>query len=691
MSFFMKIRQLILIAPFLFSPFTVTAQQDIKIDKKEFNIEEQGFKEAWEYVKEGNKYFKTGLGTYGEALKNYERATDYNKYNPQLNYKMGVCCLFSEKKAEALTYFRKAFEFKNDVASDIHLMLGRSYHSNHRFDEAMEEYRLYLDNLTEKEKKKSGPDIEKRIKECENGKALLENMISVAITNIGQEINSPYDDYNPLITSTGNRMYFTSRRENPANDRRNFFDYKFNEDIYVSFYRNGKWEPAQSVGKSLNTEYSDAALAITDEDAKMYIYYGSKNNGDIYVSKYKKGKWAKPKKISGKFNSKFRETTISFTADGSAMYFISSLKKTTLGGSDVYVSYLNEKGKWDKVQNLGPVINTPYDEESVYIHPDGKTLYFSSKGHNSMGGFDIFKTTLQENTEWSEPVNLGYPINSACDDLFYSTYQDTTSAYLSSMREDSYGLMDIYEINYLPETEFVYTIPEAEEYPEVELELLTFMDDVPVLEKNYSFLLKGRITDSEDTIPLLARLEIIDMDLNEVIATSISSRENGTYSIRLEEKKDYGVEITCQGYMVFLDIIGIPSDSEESEFIKDFTLQKVRVGEKVILKNIFFELNKATLTPASYEELGRVLKLLESNPTLRIEISGHTDNIGSYQVNQRLSEARAKAVVDYLVGNGVDASRLEYAGYAFSQPVATNDTDEGRAQNRRVEFKILSK
>ena len=666
------------------------AQQNIKIDKKEFNIEEQGFDEAWDHVKEAEVLFSEGVGTYGKALESYKLAALYNTYNPQLNYKMGVCCIFSEKKLDALNYFKKAYEFKNDVASDINLLLGRAYHFNHEFDRAIEEYKNYRDNLTEKESKNNEINIEKLIEECENGKKLVTEMVSVAITNIGGNVNSKYDDYNPLVTSSGNRMYFTSRRESILTDQRNVTDNKFNEDIYVSFFRNGKWENAQNVGKKLNSDYNDAALAISDNDSILYVYNGNSNNGDIFESSYKKGSWSNPKKMSGKFNSGDRETTLSFDAEKKTVYFISASKKNTLGGTDIFVSRKNEKAKWGKPENAGPVINTPYDEEAVFLHPNGKTLFFSSKGHNSIGGFDIFMTTMMDDGGWSIPQNIGFPINSAGDDLFYSTYNDSTSAFFSSMREDSYGFMDIYEITYIPELVYVDTIPEAEEILDVELEVLAFEGEVPD-EIDHSIVLKGIVSDREDSIPLMARLEIIDLDINDIIATSISDKESGNYSIRLEEKKNYGVEITSQGYMLFLDIVSIPSDYEESELNRNFSLQKVKVGEKVILKNIFFELNKAMLTSASYEELGRVLKLLESNPTVRIEVSGHTDNVGSYEVNQRLSEARAKAVVDYLIGNGIDSARLEYAGYAFSQPVATNDTDDGRAQNRRVEFEILSK
>lgn len=670
---------------------SVDAQQNIKIDKKDFKIKEEGFKEAWEHVKEADKLFSSGIGTYGDALEQYELASAYNTYNSQLNYKMGVCCVYSEQKRDALNYFKRAYEFNNDVASDIHLLLGRAYHFNHQFERAKEEYETFRDSLTEKERKKNTIDLDKLIQECINGSALMDKMASAAVTNLGNTVNSPYDDYNPLIASSGNRMFFTSRREHVLDNTRNPLDNKFNEDIYVSFFRNNQWEQAQNAGKKINSMYNEAALSLTDGDSLLYIYYGNSDDGDIYVSEFKKGNWGSPKKVSGKFNSGQRETTLSFDAHKKTVYFISASKKSTLGGTDIFISRKDEKGKWGKPENLGPTINTPFDEEAVFLHPDGKSLFFSSKGHNSMGGFDIFKSTLLENGEWSAPQNMGFPINSAGDDLFYSTYHDSTSAYISSMREDSYGMMDIYKVSYIPELVYDDFLPEAEEYPEVELAWLSFPEEGPVEDINRSILLKGIVSDREDSVPLMARLEIIDMDINDVIATSLSDKETGSYSIRLEEKKNYGVEITCQGYMVFLDIINIPPDTDTSEIITNFALQKVKVGEKVILKNIFFELNKATLTPASYEELGTVLKLLESNPTLRIEISGHTDNVGSFEVNQRLSEARAKAVVDYLIGNGIDSDRLEYAGYAFSRPVATNNTAEGRAQNRRVEFEILSK
>jgi outer membrane protein OmpA-like peptidoglycan-associated protein len=696
----MRLKLLLILVLIMCSTFHLEAQHKVKIYKENFRTSEPGFESAWVNVKQGNKAFKAGIGFYKEAMEKYQSALQYNLYHPELNYKMGVCCLFSDKKMESLNYFKRAYEFKEDVAPDIHFMIGRGYHYNHQFDNAIEEYRKYLDGLSEKERKKLNIDFDKLIQECENGKKLIQDTVRVQIVNIGNNINSSEDDYNSVITSNGNRMYFTSRRQYLPNTRRNHFDNKFNEDIYVSYFNNGIWELAQNIGKSVNSKFNDAALAVSPDAQQLYIYNGVKKRGDIYVSNFnKRGKWGSPTPISGKFNSRDRETTLSITADEQTLFFIRTSKKNSVGGSDIFYATKKANGKWDKPQNLGNVINTSYDEEAVFIEPDGNTIYFSSKGHNTMGGFDIFRSTADENKQWSEPQNLGFPVNSADDDLFYITTSDTAVSYFTSIREDTYGDKDIYKIAYLPPPVEEDTLPEIVEEPEPVIDTIKFIvtdtirivEEVPVEKPDPTILLKGTVMDESDISPVLAKIEIIDMDLNNVIATSISEKENGNYSIKLDERKNYGVEITAQGYMLFLDIIDIPEDLETKEIIRNFVLKKVKVGETIILKNIFFETNKAVLTPESYVELGRVLKLLESNPTLRIEISGHTDNVGSYEVNQRLSEARAKAVVDFLVGSGTDSSRLEYAGYAFSQPVAPNNTPEGRAQNRRVEFKILSK
>ena len=686
----MKKKTFLLITIFLVSILYVSAQEKLKIKISDFDIDEPGLQSAWNHLKMGDKYFKDGKGTFPEAILEYQLAIQYNRYNPALNYNIGVCCLYSDKQGEALGYFQKAFEFDNYIASDIHLLLGRAYQYNYQFDNAIKEYQIYLEALTEKEKKKQDFDIDRWIQECRNGIELMKDTLRVEITNIGNNVNSMQDDYNSVISKNEKRMYFTSRRSYYARPDRNYFDNKFNEDVYVSYYEDGNWGLAQNLGKTVNTKFNDAVLTISPDAQNLFLYRGVKRKGDFYVSTAKKDKWTSPKRFSGKFNSSSsRETTLNFSEDGRKAVFVSSDKKESIGGTDIFFTQKGTNDKWEKPVNLGTTINTTYDEEGVFIDSVGTTLYFSSTGHNSMGGYDIFKTTMDEKGNWSEPVNLGFPINSPYNDLFYIPTGDTAVSYLSSVRQDGYGYMDIYKITYLPPPE--PEIIEEEPEPIIDTVVVVITDTVKIQEPEPGFIVRGSVLNSKDSSTVVAKLEVIDMDINQVVATTISGRIDGSYSLKLGEMKDYGIEITAQGYLVFLDILEVEGDSESNEFFRNFLLKPIEVGEKVILKNIFFEFSKAVLTSESYIELGTVLKLMSTNPGLRIEISGHSDNVGSYAYNQTLSERRAKAVVDYLVGLGVDPARLEYAGYASSQPVANNNTEEGRAQNRRVEFKILSK
>lgn len=685
----MKQKTFSLIVIFLFFIICTSAQEKLKIKRSVFDIDEPGLQSAWNHLRMGDKFFKNGKGSFPDAIKEYQYALQYNRYNPELNYNIGVCCLYSDKQADALGYFQKAFEFNNNVAPDIHLLLGRAYQYNYQFDKAIKEYKTYIEELTLKEKKKLDIDTERWVEECRNGIELMKDTLRVEITNIGNGVNSKHDDYNSVISKNEKRMYFTSRRPFYARPDRNYFDNKFNEDIYVSYYENGNWGLAQNLGKTVNSKYNDAVLTITPDARNLFLYRGVKGKGDYYVSEANGDKWKSPKRFSGKFNSSSRETTLNFTEDGNKAVFVSSNKKESIGGTDISFIKKGPNNKWEKPVNLGETVNTVYDEECVFIDSAGNTLYFSSTGHNSMGGYDIFKTTLDENGIWSKPVNLGFPINSPYDDLFYVPTGDTAVSYFSSVRKDGFGDLDIYKITYLPPPEPVEIVEEPEPFVDTVIVIVT--DTVRIEEPEPEFIIRGSVLNSKNSSAVMAKLDVIDMDVNQVIATTVSNRSDGYYSIKLKKKKDFGIEITAQGYFVYLDIIEVEKDSESNEIFQNFLLKPIEVGVKIVLKNIFFEFGKAVITPDSYAELGSVLKLLNTNPELRIEISGHTDNVGSYAYNQKLSGQRAKAVVDYLAGLGIDIARLEYVGYASSQPVATNDTEEGRAQNRRVEFKILSK
>ena len=671
------------------------AQENVKIKRIDFRIpNKEGFNVAWKNIRTGNKYFVAGKGTYRLARENYLNAAKYNSNNAALNYKIGVCYLYTDNKYEAVKYLKTAYLKDHDVSHDIQLLLGRAHQYVLEFDKAIDKYNAYKKELSPKEIAKNVGlvnQVNRYIEECMNGKDLVQDPKRVIISDLGKDVNSVFDDYSPVLTNHDSVLFFTSRRNLTPKSDRSRVDNKYKEGIYFSKWNRDKWGKAESLGKKINGDHNTAIVDAAADGKKLFIYLGYKNHGDIAISKLKKGKWKSPHRLPGKFNSKYKESSISFSKDGETAYFVSDREKETLGGKDIFKIKKDINGRWQRPVNLGDVINTPYDEEAVYLDPDTSLLYFSSKGHNSMGGYDVFVSSLDEYGEWSLPVNLGYPVNTPDDELFYITDGSGKYGYYATNRENGLGEKDIYKITYLgSEKEMVtdnsnqWIVWFADDHPTL------FSGKTPLIQIDSSVLMKGLVYDSLTKDPVMAKLELIDTDRNKVVATSISGQD-GKYQMKLPEKKKYGVEITAKGYLFYLDVID-PSESVSDElYIKNFVLTKLEVGTKVVLKNIFFEFSKSTLKPESYTELSNVVKFMKSNPGLRLEISGHTDNIGSLKANTKLSEARAKAVVDYMVSQGIDPSRLEYKGYAFTQPIAPNDTPKGREQNRRVEFKIISK
>jgi tetratricopeptide (TPR) repeat protein len=668
------------------------AQEDVHIRKKEFKTGvDIGFKEAWKSVKEGDKYYKEGKGTFGMARDHYLYANQYNPANAELNYKIGACYLFTDDKYVAINYLRQAYDLSEDVSEDINLLLGQAYHLVLEFDNATEHYKEYKEKLKGDEQIAYAEVLTKRLAECQYGRTLSQEPVRVILQNLGGEMNSNYDDYNPIFAHGDTALYFTSRRPFEK-AKRNPIDNKFNEDIYRSKVTGSGFAGATRLEKPFNSDNNDALVGISADGNKMVVYRGHKDGGDIQVSTFnpEKGKWSKPKGVSKKLVSKDGETSACLSPDGQELFYVSRNKKLTSGGKDILVSKLNEKGKWEEPRNIGGLINTKYDEEGVFITADGRYLYFASRGHNSMGGFDIFRSERQENGGWSGPENLGYPINTPDDELFYITDLSGDYGYYSTIREGGKGSKDLYKVVYLGS----------------EKELITSMSDQLVAgpgDRKSGFLTKpalprldtslvvtGHVLDTIDGInPVLARLTFIDAagviaDVNAV------TNDSGVYVARLPEATIYGVEINATGYLYFLDIVDLLGYPGDQKVVQDFFLKRIEVGTKVVLENIYFETGKAVLRPESHDALDQVLRFLENNPGMKLEISGHTDNTGSLRINQKLSLGRAKAVVDYLVGRGIPDGMLVFEGYADTQPVAPNDTPEGREKNRRVEFKVLS-
>jgi tetratricopeptide (TPR) repeat protein len=673
-------------------PGFLAAQQNLKVNKADFKTEQElGFEEAWKSIREGDKYFKAGLGTYREAREYYLFAAQYNPDDAALNYKIGICYLFSDDKFESIKYLEKAFLINENVSRDIRLMGAKAYQMTLNFDEAINQYQKYKESLDPKQRALEAPAIDKLISECENGKVLVARPGRVIINNMGEQINSVGDDYNPIFAASDTAIFFTSRRIHDEKAKRSPLDNKHFEDIYIASAEGDGWEPARNMGKPLNhMNHNTAAVATSPDSKTLYLYMGHKSGGGVFRSEMKEGKWTSPKNMPGKLRSKYRETTMCFSPDGKAFYFVSDNEKMTMGGKDILVSEKDAQGKWTDPVNIGKEINTKYDEEGVFISPDGNILYFSSKGHNTMGGFDVFKSERNGMGEWSPAVNLGYPVNSPDDDVFYKVTNDERIAYYSANRMGGQGGRDIYKIVFLGEEKEMLMSNEDILIAGMDVDNKTgfFVPAAPLTVAAY--LLSGKVYNTRTNEGVRAKLDFIDVDVSKVIATTLSN-DSGYYNASLPEGKAYGVEVVARDYLFHLDILDLSGEDPDQVHARNFGLDPIEVGATVVLENIFFELNKATLKSESFPQLEQVLEFMNANPSVRMEISGHTDNTGSLRLNTKLSQARAQAVVDYLTERGIAVDRLESKGYAFSQPIAPNNTAEGRAQNRRVEFKILSK
>jgi len=672
--------------------FTITfSQQNVTIIKKEFKKEKTGLKEAWKAVKKGNSAYSKGGELYKKALYYYLKAEKYNDINPELNYKIGVCYYSKTNYENAYKYLKKSYEFKEGVSNDIFFLLGRCLHMQYKFKEAAELYKKHVSLLNAKQLKKATINYNKYIEECENALSLKESEENIYIENLGKEINTEYPDYFPVLSQDESKMYFTSRRPAEKKEDINEYDYMFYEDIYVLYNINDEWKELNILEKPVNSEDNDVAVGTSYNDSYLYIYRGSSHGGDFFETTKNKGKWKSPKPFSAPINTKYKESSLCESSDGKIIYYVSTKKdKEAIGGKDIYLILKENEKKWNKPINIGNIINTIYDEEGVFITKDASTMYFSSQGHNSIGGFDVFKSVADAKGNWSKPENLGFPINTPGDDLFFTITEEGRYAYYSSNgHDDNYGEQDIYRIIFMGPDKEMISIREIDPIASLIKPLKTkLVIDYDDSTTNVT-ILKGYIKDADSLNAIYGKIEIVDNELNEAIFTSYSDSISGSYFITLPAGKSYGISVSAEGYLFQSEYLDIPISAKYEEIEKDIFLKAIKIGSKLVLKNIFFETASATLQEESYVELGFVLKALRENPTMRVEIAGHTDNVGGYNSNMKLSEERAKSVARFLQGSGIDPGRLEYKGYGYTEPVASNDTKEGRQKNRRVEFMII--
>ncbi|MBN4061755.1 MAG: hypothetical protein COA57_05225 [Flavobacteriales bacterium] len=985
-------KKFLLVFPFLLFTFILSAQIrvfNVDFITKNFNDKKE-LQEAVGAIEQGDKHFTANR--FSKALPHYLEAYDYNPSNAMLNMTIGYCYLKISKPIFAIAYLGKAIELNPAITSKAYIKLGEAYQLNYEWDKAIYQYKKYLEKFssTGTENKKLA---QKKIKECEYGKQIENTPTEVRITNLGNAINSKYDEYGPLITADESILLFTSRKKNTTGGKMvPEFDYYF-EDVYFSERTNEGWKSAENIGPPINTEDHDATVGLSPDGQRMFVFKNDKNNGNIYESVLDGDQWSKPVKLNENINSKYDEPTACYTFDGRTIIFVSN-RPGGQGGKDIYKAIKGDDGDWGVAENLGPAINTEYDEDGIFMHPDGKTLYFSSKGHQGIGGFDIFKAIYNDSTQkWSKPENLGFPINTPADDIFFVLSADGLRGYYSSVQPGGVGRKDLYVIQfenawityaktaavlkayydsvqsevtnlesslekatdlaflmldmersedekladieqmearlvskkrelmqvkgemdelsgnldslemYSEDKNLLKTMTTADQSVEqqeisnmremynsitfsidsidlalkmktlnieankepptaqyaqlgsglkkaselskkalnnlsskvlseekelvdlktcleqstdiISLMMNSQMGDVAkirhidslelrvsrkehelriikqemkniqqnldelakygkeitksgqgmdlhrikhvsnsiaskmlalesvlastkrlsqvsnnnrvvnaddlnhgyhvmteALNKSNEYarellkkksgratkvagmsslvLFKGIVTNDEDPpLPLEAAIEVMDNETHDMISEFKSNSATGKYLISLPSGKNYGITISAPGYLFYSENVNLGKATQYEERVKNIKLAKIEAGKKVVLNNIFFDVNKADVQRESHPELDRVIKLLKNKADLKIEVSGHTDNTGSMNHNIDLSKRRAKAVYDYIVKGGISESRLKYVGHGSNQPIAPNDTEEGRHQNRRTEFIVL--
>jgi outer membrane protein OmpA-like peptidoglycan-associated protein/tetratricopeptide (TPR) repeat protein len=639
-------------------------------------------------LEQGDKYLFGQQKNYEKALESFSRANALGEKSQSLTYKKALANFELKNYDKAHRCFQKVIGFDTISEFKAYYYLGRTNQLKYQFDTAIVFYEEYRRSLSPDELNLQDKEIKKKIQECNSAKEMMKTVSPAFLDIMDAAINTQYVEYSPIASMNDSILLFTRRSSNNVGTQRDQ-DGEYMEDIYFSRRDSlGNWGPAKNIGKPINTSSHDAAAGISADGTQLIIYRSS-GNGDLYQSNFADNKWSNPKRLNKFINTSAHEASASFSYDKTTLYF-SSDRPGGYGGHDIYQSKIDENSQWVLPEILPAKINTPFDEVSMIALPDGKTFYFTSNGHNSMGGLDIFKITYKDSA-WSEPINLGYPINTPNDDMLLSISADEKFAYVAISKSDS-NLHDIYLLTLMQQSK-----PLIDKMDGTILAVHKRGVILPQIEKAVNIeamdltVLKGAISDQFTGDPIFANIELTDNATNQVVATFNSNETTGNYLVSLPSGKDYGIAVKAENCLFYSDNLTISNAKGYNEIVKDIQLQRIEVGSKVVLKNIFFATGKATLTESSETELQNLLKLMRDVPSLKIEVSGHTDNVGSASKNKVLSEDRAKAVVDYLLANNIAQDRLIYKGYGFEQPIASNQTKEGRQQNRRTEFKVIAR
>jgi outer membrane protein OmpA-like peptidoglycan-associated protein/tetratricopeptide (TPR) repeat protein len=644
-----------------------------------------------------DKYFQEGMEIFDfshrkHATELFELATRMNPKSAKAQFMTGQSIMLSINKEQSLPYFLKAWKLDPNVDDEILFFIGKAYHYDMQLDSAIRFYHRYNRTLSRSlnfNKSVKINEVNRKIFECRNAMFYTTKPVNVKITPLGNNINSEYPDYAPTITEDETQLVFTTRRPDLNLNANVAVDHEYYEEIFFSQRINNEWQAASNIGPPLNTNFHNASVNLSPDGTKMILYQDA-NGGDLFISNRNAKGWSTPKPLLG-INTEFLENSASVSKDDKHIFFTSN-RPGGYGGTDIYSCELGKNGQWVNLKNLGPKVNTDMNEDGVYISSTGKHLYFSSNGLAGMGDLDIFRSTYDSLTSsWSDPINLGYPINSVENDIYFVLTADEKIGYLSSVREENLGEQDIYKIDMTNWKPVDLNQPEIIDMVESHNQPLKSLASATIVQPTIatitqSFKMQMIVIDQASGDPLKSTLVFKNGKGDPLNVVDIGT---GLFEITLAGKRgsgsSYKLEASASGYSSFSSTLFVHGTPENS--IQDtIRLERVMINLPYQL-NIYFALNSDQ--PLSREGMQNLLVMLKNNSSMRVEISGHTDNQGAQDYNHELSQRRANAVKNYLVKSGADPIRITAVGYGNSKPVDTNLTKEGRRMNRRTEFKII--
>ncbi len=647
---------------------------------------------------------------YSEALQLFSALSQKENPSPALLYKAGLCAYHLKYYRNAIQYLQRALLSERQKNINIHYYLGRSYHALGILDTAQMEYRFFQ-NLAVKPSAES-KSVPVLLEQCDYAKTTMDSPVKVIIKPGPESINSTMPEYSPVLLPDHRSLVFTSRRDDSTGRMKDETDHIYFEDIYLSIFDSSSnaWSNPRGLSEYVNGYGHDALAGVSPDGTTLFVFRNV-HGGDLYLTHPDNdGNWmplvAFP---STTINTPYFENSASITADGQSLYFVSN-RPGGKGLNDIYRSTKTEDGGWNTPENLDSLINTSGDEISCYITPDGTTLYFSSDAHQNMGGYDIFRSTLVDG-KFTKAENMGYPINSTSDDIQYFPVPATKTAWFSSVRQSGLGGRDLFiadfneykepSLDVVPEEEVKSPLSLSEALPDLNANniVLDPTKDQVIERKKVASYISIRVTD--DMLQQLpSEISIQKSSSSQVLRKLTNSKGQLTCDIDDTDFENIHVSANKTGYQIVSSLSEIQLDSLlKTPFLQVVVRMKKIANDTLVAINrsldtnkyvVVFDLNSAVIPLSSKhnDKLDQAFALLQANKKLKVELIGHADITGSPIFNKQLSINRALSAADYLKSQGISTKRITAIGKGSKEPIATNETEEGRRTNRRVEIRI---